>query len=56
MNWPKLGKIVYADRSRLYKLNLIVWPAIYKLVETRIEAKYEVIVYESDPQVKSNID
>ena len=54
---PKLGKIVFSDRSKLDKLNSIVWPAIYKLVDAQVEqlkAKYEVIVLESALLVESN--
>lgn len=46
----KLGSIVFKDRSKLDKLNEIVWPAIYSLVDeelARMKDQYEVIVLES---------
>lgn len=53
----KLGKIVFSDKSKLDKLNSIVWPAIYKLVDIeidRLKDKHEVIILESALLVESN--
>lgn len=46
----KLGKIVFGDETKLKKLNEIVWPGIYVLVDEEIEKlkdQHEVIVLES---------
>lgn len=46
----RLGKIVFGDEDKLKKLNQIVWPGIYSLVDEGIEklkGKHEVIVLES---------
>lgn len=46
----KLGKIVFNDQEKLNKLNAIVWPVIYQLVDeelSKIKDKFEVVVLES---------
>lgn len=53
----KLGKIVFSDKAKLQRLNGIVWPAIYALVDEEIErlkAKHRVIVLESALLIESN--
>lgn len=52
----KLGAAVFGDRSKLDKLNQIVWPAIYLLVDeeiARLKDKHDVIVLESALLVES---
>lgn len=51
-----LGKIVFSDKEKLSKLNSIVWPAIYELVDKQIEqlkVQHDVIVLESALLVES---
>lgn len=51
-----LGKIVFSDKEKLTKLNSIVWPAIYRLVDEQIEelkVKHDVIILESALLVES---
>lgn len=53
---PKLGKIVFADKSKLNRLNEMVWPGIYALVDAEVErlkANHEVIVLESALLIES---
>ena len=50
VNRPKLGSIVFADRSRLQTLNEIVWPAIKQLALKELEKareKAKVVVIEA---------
>lgn len=52
----KLGKIVFNDRAKLGKLNAIVWPGIYALVDeeiARLKDKHDVIVLESALLIES---
>lgn len=52
----KLGKIVFSDKSKREKLESIVWPAIYKLVDEKIDAlkvDHEIIVLESALLIES---
>jgi len=56
INRSALGKIVFSDKSKLEKLNSIVWPAIYELVDEEIErlkSAHEVIVLESALLIES---
>lgn len=51
-----LGKIVFSDKSKLDKLNEIVWPGIYALVDEEIERlkiKHDAIVLESALLIES---
>lgn len=59
INRSALGKIVFSDQNKLHKLNSIVWPAMYKLVDSQIEQlkdKHEIIFLESALLVESNQD
>jgi len=52
----RLGKIVFSDRDKLNRLNEIVWPGIYSLVDEeidRLKEKHDVIVLESALLVES---
>lgn len=52
----KLGKIVFSDKTKLNKLNELVWPGIYKLVDEEIEklkTKHNVIILESALLIES---
>lgn len=52
----KLGKIVFADKVKLEKLNSIVWPGIYALVDEYIaemKDKHDVIILESALLIES---
>lgn len=52
----KLGRIVFNDKEKLNKLNAIVWPAIYALVDDEIDRmkdKHDVIVLESALLIES---
>lgn len=52
----RLGKIVFADRSKLDKLNEIVWPGIYSLADkmmVELGSKHDVIVVESALLIES---
>lgn len=52
----RLGRIVFSDKSKLNKLNEIVWPRIYELVDEEIKVlkdKHELIVLESALLVES---
>ena len=52
----RLGKLVFGDKTKLNKLNEIVWPAIYKLVDEeidRLKDKHEVLILESALFVES---
>lgn len=56
INRSELGKIVFSDRSKLDKLNELVWPGIHKLVDEEVEAmkgKHDVIVLESALLIES---
>lgn len=53
----KLGKMVFANKTKLNQLNDIVWPAIYELVDREIEQlkdKHDIIVLESALLIESN--
>lgn len=52
----KLGKLVFSNKEELQKLNSIVWPAMYELVDLQIEQlkeKHDIIVLESALLVES---
>lgn len=56
INRSALGKIVFSDKVKLEKLNEIVWPGIYELVDEEISTmkeKHDVIVLESALLVES---
>lgn len=52
----KLGRVVFNDKEKLEKLNAIVWPAIYTLVDEeidRLKKDHEVIILESALLIES---
>lgn len=52
----KLGKVVFGDKEKLEKLNSIVWPAIYDLVQENIDKmkeEHDIIVLESALLIES---
>lgn len=57
INRGKLGSIVFNDKQKLNKLNNIVWPGIYQLVDEELEQlkqKHDIIVLESALLIESD--
>lgn len=56
INRSKLGSIVFNDKKKLDKLNEIVWPGIYQLVDQEIERlkqRHDIIILESALLIES---
>lgn len=56
VNRKKLGEIVFSDKSKLKKLEEIVWPYVNKETERRIKNKKGIIMVEAALLYESGLD